>query len=251
MLFVALIIEILFFTTLQSSSALQLIQEQTPTDVRIRQGQPFDLNCAVNEAWDFCTWYNLEEEASKCRTQRGNEGTECSDFTFDSDHQRVFSYHIADTTCTLRFSDAVKKDFATWKCRVIKDEKSVEATINVTVYTPTRLNFKTKPHHQVYAGQEEHIECVGQGGFPYPNLLAFVGPKPDHDPVDDVLLTRIDQSSRFIEATQEVEMTSLFNFVPNKDQQNYYVKCFSQQSDYDNGQVVDVYPLSVITFVVL
>lgn len=248
MLFVACMSQILFaFITL--SSAIQLIPEQTPTDVRIRLGQPYDLNCVVNERWDFCTWYNVKT-GSKCQSQGGAEGAECQMFAFGSDHPRVFSYNVAEQTCTLRFSDAVKEDFGTWKCRVLKDGGgNAETNINVTVYSPTKLSFKTKPHHKVYAGQEEHIECMGKGGFPYPNLLAFVGPKSDHDPVNDVLLNRIDQSSRFNEITQEVEMTSLFQFVPSISQQNYYVKCFSQQSDYENGQVVDVYPLSVITFV--
>ena len=90
-------------------------------------------------------------------------------------------------------------------------------------------------------GVDEHVECVGVGGVPAPNLLAFIGPGADYDPYLDTQLTRIDQSSTYDAETQQVSMFSLFNYQPEVSHQNYFVKCISLQSDFDNGQVVDIY----------
>ena len=39
---------------------------------------------------------------------------------------------------------------------------------------------------------EELFECSGHGGFPYPNILAFIGPGQNYDP-GDKNLERINQ----------------------------------------------------------
>ena len=45
--------------------------------------------------------------------------------------------------------------------------------------------------------------------------------------------------------TKEITMISLFKYFPEIGHQNFFVKCISIQSAYENGQVTDIYPIKV------
>ena len=98
-------------------------------------------------------------------------------------------------------------------------------------------------------GKETHIDCSGTGGYPQPNLLAVVGPTDRSDTIrtDDTALDRIQQDSRYDETTQEITMYSLFNYTPSIEHENYYVKCIAIQSGFQDGQVMDIYPMQVVS----
>ena len=101
----------------------------------------------------------------------------------------------------------------------------------------------------LFSGKETHIDCSGTGGFPQPNLLAAVGPTDRSDTIrtDDTALDRIQQDSRYDETTQEITMYSLFNYTPSIEHENYYVKCIAIQSGFQDGQVMDIYPMQVVS----
>ena len=94
-------------------------------------------------------------------------------------------------------------------------------------------------------GVEEHIECSGEGGHPTPKLLAYVGPKSEYNTYDDIPLERLDETSTINDETKEITMISLFTYVPQISHQNFFIKCISIQSAYENGQVTDIYPIKV------
>ena len=97
----------------------------------------------------------------------------------------------------------------------------------------------------IVSGIEEHIECSGQGGYPTPNLLAYVGPKSEYSTYEDIPLDRIEETSAINDETREITMISLFKYFPEIGHQNFFVKCISIQSAYENGQVTDIYPIKV------
>ena len=212
-------------------------------DIRVKQGEPYDLNCVVDQKWDFCTWTNVHS-GQKCLIRANGPDEVCAE-----DQPRFFKFHIEDNTCTLRISDAQIPDFSEWKCLIHSGTSFVEATINVTVYSPTKLDFKTKPTYRLIEGKETHIDCSGTGGFPQPNLLAAVGPTDRSDTIrtDDTALERIQQDSRYDENTQEIIMYSLFNYTPSIEHENYFVKCIAIQSGFQDGQVMDIYPMQVVS----
>ena len=102
---------------------------------------------------------------------------------------------------------------------------------------------ETVANLRFFAGNEEHIECSGHGGFPYPNILASIGPDQNYDHSDKNLV-RIDQGSYV--SNFEIVHTTLFNYTPSYEHHNFYVKCISLQTTNENGQVLDVYPLKVL-----
>ena len=231
---------ITYFLIFVSCQALQ-ISKQTAVDIRVKQGEPYDLNCVVDQKWDFCTWTNLHS-GQKCLIRANGPDEVCAE-----NQPRFFKFHINENTCTLRISDAQIPDFSAWECLIHSGTSFVEATINVTVYSPTRLDFKTKPTYQLVEGQETHIDCSGTGGFPAPNLLAAVGPTDRWDRSQDTSLDRVQQDSRYDENTQIVTMYSLFNYTPEIEHEQYYVKCIAIQSGFQDGQVMDIYPMQVVS----
>ena len=129
------------------------ISKETKIDVRVKEGEPYDLNCVVDKNWDFCTWTNINSD-QKCLIVQDRPNSECGELRGqDIDHPRVFSYQINDQTCTLRISDAIIQDNAEWKCLIHSGVALVEATINITVYSPTKLAFQTRPDRAVKAGK--------------------------------------------------------------------------------------------------
>ena len=127
------------------------ISKNTKVDIRIKEGYPYDLNCEVDEKWDFCSWTNLNTNG-KCLVVDGIDDKECTDLNH-GDEPRVFSFRINEKTCTLRISEATLDDHAQWKCLIHSGISHVEASLNVTVYSPTQLDFKTRPNRRVTKGK--------------------------------------------------------------------------------------------------
>ena len=128
------------------------ISKNTNIDIKIKEGHPYDLSCQVDQAWDFCTWKNLKT-GGKCKIVDGDSLEECVAFRDESDQPRVNSYNDNnDNTCTLRISQAVQDDDTTWECLIFSGISSVQATIEVTVYSPALVDFETKPNRKVTAG---------------------------------------------------------------------------------------------------
>ena len=150
----------LFPLIFHSCQTLQ-ISKDTRIDIRVKEGETYDLNCVTDENWDFCTWTNINSD-KKCRiVQDNSHKKECLDLRgSDIDHERVWSYHINNNTCTLRIADAITEDSSQWNCLIHSGVALVEATINVTVYTPTKLDFKTRPHRAVHAGNFSHFRYI-------------------------------------------------------------------------------------------
>ena len=129
------------------------ISKETKIDIRVKEGEPYDLNCIVDKNWDFCTWTNINSD-QKCLIVQNRANSECTELRgTEIDHPRVFSYQINDKTCTLRISDAIIQDNTEWRCLIHSGVALVEATVNVTVYSPTTLGFQSKPNRAVRAGK--------------------------------------------------------------------------------------------------
>ena len=58
-------------------------------------------------------------------------------------------------------------------------------------------------------------------------------------------MERLDETSTINDETKEITMISLFKYVPQINHQNFFIKCISIQSAYENGQVTDIYPIKV------
>ena len=139
-----------FYIVISISSALQ-ISKSTKIDIRVYEGESYDLTCTVDEAWDFCKWTH---SGQTCFLNSNDEkGKECHELRGPSDNERVFNYQEDETSCNIRISNAIPFDAGDWTCRIFKDSDSVEATIQTTVYSPTRLEFKTRPHRRLSEGK--------------------------------------------------------------------------------------------------
>ena len=101
----------------------------------------------MDKKWDFCTWTNVHS-GQNCLIRANGADEVCAE-----DQPRFFKFHIEDSTCTLRISDAQISDFSEWKCLIHSGTSVVEATISVTVYSPTKLDFKTKPTYRLIEGK--------------------------------------------------------------------------------------------------
>ena len=74
-----------------SCQALQ-ISKQTVLDIRVKEGEPYDLNCVVNEEWDFCTWTNVHN-GQKCYMKQNGPNEPCSE-----DQSRFYKFHIGQVS---------------------------------------------------------------------------------------------------------------------------------------------------------
>jgi hypothetical protein len=143
---------------IQCSQAFQITNDFT-SSISVHQGEPYELNCGVDQKWDFCTWTHMGS-GKKCRQIAGQASSTCKIDLGGTDAPRIYNYNSDDRTCTLRISDAKIQDFSSWECLLREGYQIADKIINVTVYSRTVLDFKTKPHRQLTVGNYHYKPYV-------------------------------------------------------------------------------------------
>lgn len=151
-----LLLLLLFNPTIQAF----FITKDTRIDLKLKQGEPYDLDCVADQEIEFCKWTH-KSSGQSCRIvldenlENNNDNKLCFPTLQPKDRLRINKYYKDGKVCTLRISDAQPEDFSQWQCDLLSklDNHQASALINVTVFSPTKLEFKTKPKRRVIAGK--------------------------------------------------------------------------------------------------
>ena len=142
---------------------------ETESAISVRDSEGLEMTCTGSEPWDYCTW---NFDGRRCSRTVDSSDAYCG---IDPDSQILWKgVPSIDKRCTIFVArpDA-ERDSGRWSCSLItSDMRKAYRGFDVTVYTPTRIEFGAKPHKVMMVGSNYSIECSGIGGNPKPDLVS-------------------------------------------------------------------------------
>jgi len=203
---------------LQVSTCLDILEKSE--SFQLIQGDQGSMFCKSDVALDFCMW---EKDTFSCKVTSTEEPRNCG----------PFSAVIEGDNCVLNFAQgAVQQDSGTFTCYLYQEKDVVEETVDVEVLVPSTLNFADDfAANDVIEVQREfpiNIGCSAFGGFPAPEIIAFV---EDINGEIQELPEVVELKSEELNEHGESVLTQKFQLIPTIENDGNKVVCEVIQGD--------------------